>query len=117
MVPKANGTGVSRAAPHRGYALPAYSACRRLPSTRGPLRRLAREWVFACSASASRLRSWQSTESSPDAILGGCPRPYSRTPPHPEQAVLLQLPLSRAEPERVRQTRHMQGQRRGVCAV
>lgn len=45
-------------------------ACRRLPSLKGhggPVR----EWVFICWGSSSRLRSWQSTGSSPDAILGG----------------------------------------------
>lgn len=44
-------------------------------ATAGPVR----EWVFICWGSSSRLRSWQSTGSSPDAILGGAavssPRP------------------------------------------
>lgn len=64
-------------------------ACRRLPSPAGH-GKPAREWVFICWGSASRLRSWQSTGSSPDAILGGTavssPRPCDAPGPEPGTA-------------------------------
>lgn len=82
---------------------PTSKGCSRLSSTPKPPPEPGREWVFLCSVSPSRVRSWQSTVSSPDAILGG--GPPSVSPPAlsdaPFPAHRLQGPPgSRAAPQR-----------------